>query len=57
MLGSNIQSLEDLMLSINCKFDIDEIETAITKEIFKTTLSKKYNKNGKKEAFCCFLSS
>lgn len=39
--ASNIQSLDELMSSISCKYDIEEIENAITKEIFKTTLSKK----------------
>jgi hypothetical protein len=29
------------MSSITCKYDIEEIEVSITKEIFKTTLSKK----------------
>ena len=42
MIGaSNVQSLDDLMSSITCKYDIEEIEVSITKEIFKTTLSRK----------------
>ena len=42
MLGSNIQSLEDIMSTINCKYDIEEIELAITKEVFKASISKKF---------------
>jgi hypothetical protein len=43
MSCSNTQSLDELMSSIKCKFDVEELEMATIKEIFKTVLSKKYS--------------
>ena len=41
MACSNVQSLEDLMSSIGCKWDIETLEMATTKEIFKAVISKR----------------
>ena len=42
MSCSNVQSVEELMSSIACKFDVEELEMATIKEIFKTVLSKMF---------------